>query len=370
MPPAKKFVFVCGQDDFLVDRLGRERFDRMAADTVDEFSREVISGFVANTEEVESCLNRFREAVQTIPMFGGKHVVWLKDVNFLAETQTGKARNHPEPGRGAAGSAGQVRRRRDCGADHGGAGGPAQGFPQVVREERGLCAGRGQADGSPEALASIAEAEARALGASFAPGAAELLVARVGTTTRLLVEEVRKLASYAAPDGKGPVVINEAHVAELTPNTAEGDFFETAEAFCRGDLTWTLAALQRHFFTGGDARPVLAALQNRNRLMIQVRALIDAGAAHVGQRGVEGLAGAAATYRDRFGEAAAEKSSYNVFSQNPWYLGKLLGGAKPPSLRRLIDTQGELIAAFEEINRRPQEQEEVLREMAVRCLAG
>ena len=59
---------------------------------------------------------------------------------------------------------------------------------------------------------------------------------------------------------------------------AEGDFFEAAEAFFSGDLKWTLAALHRHFFSGGDARPVIAALQNRNRILLQVRALVDAGA--------------------------------------------------------------------------------------------
>jgi DNA polymerase-3 subunit delta len=40
-----------------------------------------------------------------------------------------------------------------------------------------------------------------------------------------------------------------------------------------------------------------------------------------------------------------------------------------PGLRRLIDNQQEFIRAFEEIIRRPNEQEAVLRDMAVRCLA-
>ena len=39
------------------------------------------------------------------------------------------------------------------------------------------------------------------------------------------------------------------------------------------------------------------------------------------------------------------------------------------NLRRLIDNQQEFIRAFEEIVRRPNEQEAVLRAMAVRCLA-
>jgi DNA polymerase-3 subunit delta len=220
-------------------------------------------------------------------------------------------------------------------------------------------------------------AEAAALGAELAPGALELLLAKVGANTRLLAEEVRKLATYAgqssdpAPGGarEGPITIEEAHVAELTPNSAEGDFFEAAEAFCSGDLRWTLAALERHFFAGGDARPVIAALQNRNRLQIQIRALLDAGEIGLGARGIDGLSRAASAHGARFAEAAGEKSSFNVFAQNAWYLGKVAGSAGLPSLRRLIDNQLDLIVAFEEIIRRPQEQEEVMRELAVRCLA-
>src|SRR5580658_10594648 len=87
----RNFSFICGQDDFLVGRMGRERYEELARDTPDEFSREVISGFAANVDEVGAAVNRFRESVQTIPMFGGRRVVWLKDVNFLADTVTGKA---------------------------------------------------------------------------------------------------------------------------------------------------------------------------------------------------------------------------------------------------------------------------------------
>jgi len=90
----------------------------------------------------------------------------------------------------------------------------------------------------------------------------------------------------------------------------------------------------------------------------------------VGPRGVDGLPRAAQTHAPKYGEAAGEKSSYNLFTQNPWYVGKLAGSAPLPPLRRLIDNQREFVAAFEEIIRRPNEQEEVLRDMAVRCLAA
>ncbi|HEY5079156.1 MAG TPA: DNA polymerase III subunit delta, partial [Opitutaceae bacterium] len=119
-----------------------------------------------------------------------------------------------------------------------------------------------------------------------------------------------------------------------------------------------------------DARPVLSALQNRNRILTQVRALSDSGEARVGPRGIDGLQRAGETYGARYGEAFAEKSSYNLFTQNAWYVGKLAGSAKLPTLRRLIDNQREFINAFEEIARRSDGQEDVLRDMAVRCLAA
>jgi len=383
MAAAKTFTFICGADDFLVGRLGKERFEVMAAAVTDEFSRETISGFAANVGEVESAVNRFRDAVQTVSMFGGQRVVWLKDVNFLADTVTGRAEStltlvqdlqqvlealNPAETLVLI-TAAPIDRRRS--------------FPKWCEKNSDFTLVGGDAESASEALAGVALAEAKSLDASFGPGAVELMLAKVGANTRLIVEETRKLATYALPSnvaGKpsgptvaeaknDPVTITEAHVAELTPNVAEGDFFEAAEAFFSGDLKWTLAALHRHFFAGGDARPVISALQNRNRILLQVRALVDAGDARLGPRGLDGLQRAAGSYAGRF-TGATEKSSYNLFTQNPWYVGKLASGAKLPSLRRLIDNQQEFIVAFEEIVRRPNEQEEVLRETAVRCLTA
>ena len=359
----RNFSFICGQDDFLVGRMGRKRFDELAGDNTDEFSREVISGFAANVDEVGTAVNRFRESVQTIPMFGGRRVVWLKDVNFLADTVTGRAETtlgfvedlqhilqsvNPEE-TAVLITAAPVDRRRS--------------FPKWCEKSSDFSLADGGEDG--EGLAAVVLAEACAVAVQFGPGALELLLAKIGANSRLLVEEVHKLATHAEGD-----VIDEASVAALTPNAAQGEFFETADAVFSGDLKWALDALRRHFFAGGDARPVLAALQNRNRILIQLRALTDAGEAKAGPRGVDGLQKAAQTHGARFGDAVAEKSSYNIFTQNPWYVGKLAGAAPLPSLRRLIDNQRAFIDAFEEIIRRPDAQEEVLRDMAVRCLAA
>jgi DNA polymerase III subunit delta len=363
MSAAKNFTFIGGSDDFLVGRVGKERFEALATEVPDEFSREIISGFAGNVSEVEDAVNRFRDSVQTIAMFGGRRVVWLKDVNFLADSVTGRAESTLKlvedlqqilekinPGETAVLiTAAPMDRRR--------------AFPKWVEKNADFTlAGGDDADGF--ALENVVFTEAKKLGVTFAPDAARLLLAKVGANTRLLVAEVNKLANSVA-EGE---TIEDTHVAELTANTAEGDFFEAAEAFFRGDLKWTLAALHRHFFAGGDARPVISALQNRNRILLQVRALLDAGEVRLGPRGLDGMPKAAATYGAKF-TGATEKNSYNLFSQNPWYLGKLAGSAKLPALRRLIDNQQEFVAAFEELVQRPHEPEEVLRDLAVRCLA-
>lgn len=370
MPGAKPFTFICGPDDFLVGRLGKERFEKMAQEAgADDFSREILSGFANNVEEVETAVNRFRDSVQTVAMFGGKRVVWFKDVNFLADTVTGRAEGtlrqvealqellekvNPDEV-GVIVTAAPLDRRRS--------------FPKWCESHADFELVGGDADSAAEGLAGVALAEARMLGASFGDGAVELLLTKVGANTRLITEEVRKLATFA---GEG-ATIEEAHVAELTPNVAEGDFFEAADRFFAGNLRGTLDALQRHFFAGGDSRPLISSLQNRNRILIQARVLIDAGELKPPSErfGFDKAAWARAqgVFSVHFG-GDTEKSSFNLFTQNQWYAGKLVGGGKLPTLRRLIDNQQEFIRAFEEIIRRSSEQEMVMREMVVRCLGA
>ena len=48
----RNFAFICGPDDFIVGRLGKERFEALATEAnADEFSREIVSGFAVNVDE-------------------------------------------------------------------------------------------------------------------------------------------------------------------------------------------------------------------------------------------------------------------------------------------------------------------------------
>ena len=83
--------FICGDDDYLVAEKGRELFAEASRDLEDDLAMEVIDGRAANVAEVEGILTQFSTAVMTRPMFGDRKVVWLKDINFLANNQTGNA---------------------------------------------------------------------------------------------------------------------------------------------------------------------------------------------------------------------------------------------------------------------------------------
>jgi len=369
MAEPHRFTYISGPDDYLVGRLAKKRWEGLEKTVDDDFSSEVISGHAGKVEDVEQAVNRFRQATQTMGLFGGRRIVWLKNVSFLADNQTGRSESvqqlcedlreiletiSPEEV-GVLISASPVDRRKR--------------FPKWL-EKNGEYLPAGGLDakgGGMEMLVAALSEECEELDVRISRESTEILISKVNGNTRLLLEEARKLATYLGESG---AEITPKLIEELVPNFGEGDFFEATEAFFSRNLPWTLDALKRHFFSGNDARPVLASLQNRNRLLIQLRGLMDGGEISLGARGIAkaGFEAAASTYA-RFFEGLSEKSNFNVFTQNLWYMGKLAGETKLPKLKCLIDHQLEFANAFEGIVQRPNEQEDVLRDMAIRCLA-
>ena len=49
---------------------------------------ETIDAAVGNSNEALKALGKLREALQTLPFFGGGKVVWLKDCSFLGDDRT------------------------------------------------------------------------------------------------------------------------------------------------------------------------------------------------------------------------------------------------------------------------------------------
>ena len=360
---APAFTLICGPDDFLVAERARRRWAELSAGLDPQMGLEIIDGQAIKVEEAVDAVDRFIGATQTLSLFGDEKAVWLRNISFLGDNRVGKANGTQEAVENLVAALGQIdpantrvllsaspidRRKK------------TYKTLQSVGEVDFI-----DVDRDGEGLVRLAQNAAQEAGATLSDAGARALVERVHAHTRLVLEEARKLATAAGPDGAeiGPELVN-----DLVPPFGEGDFFETTEAFFALDLAWTLAALRRHFFAGYDARPVLSGLQNRTRLLIQLKALQELGAVR-GRVSKGGLETAKGQFGASWGPAAGTKSNFNVFAQNPFYLGRLARPLDKLKMRDLLAFQNHFLAAFTGLLDRPQAQEEVMREAVLKCLA-
>ena len=366
---APRFTFVCGTDDFWVTRRARGVYEDMSKDVEDQaFSCEVVLGSARNVAEVEKAVARFISATQTLSLFGDKKVIWFKDITFLADSVTGRAEGtlnqveslkklleslDPEAVSVIL-SASPVDRRRS--------------FPKWCEKNADYhLADPGKPADREAQLRDLIKRESETFGIDIPFEQVTILIGKLNGNARLAVEEVRKLATYL---GDETDEITEEMLNELVPNFGEGDFFEPVEAFYALNLEWALDSLRRYFFIAKESRPLLTSLQNRNRLMIQLKVLLVSNQIQQGPRGISkaSMERAAALHAEAYaGENG--KSSFNVFSQNPWYLGRLAEPLGRLTLKELVDFQKEFMRGFKETLSRPNEQLEVMRELVVRCLS-
>ena len=80
-------ALVCGDDDFAVKQRAKQLFQEWSA-KLGGMDHETIEANVGNSGDALNVIGKLREALQTLPFFGGGKVVWLRDCNFLGEERT------------------------------------------------------------------------------------------------------------------------------------------------------------------------------------------------------------------------------------------------------------------------------------------
>lgn len=334
---------VAGGDEFLVDRESRRLFEAARQAAGAGADPEVVDGSLRVVADAPAVEARIRESLAVMGLFGSSKVVWIRSFNWLElpKAQAGSEQvveileqhlipllcNPPPDVRVVVSLIPPGRSRRE--------------FKQL-KAAAGAFADLPEPD--DEELARIAADAFRAAGAKPGPGAVAALLERVTGSTRALIAEAEKLAVHAGPGG----AVTAEDVRLLTPVFGESDFFEPVDALLSGDLARTLGSLDRFFFNNSSARPLLASLHNRLRLLIQLRAFADAGLVRLTAAGISDreLKALAARFAPLHG--SGDKSSTNPFSQNPWYLGtKVAPAAARFTLRELVDLQLDLAAVAE-----------------------
>ena len=364
-------AIIAGKDEFLVDQDGRACFEKAKKAAGADAEAEVINGQIIRVDDARVLEVQFTESVKTLSMFGSKRVIWLRNFNLVSDSVAAKSDLTKEslenmlkvvvesdPAVSIIISATPYDgRRKDLSSLKSEA-------TDFILHASASKSPFDKGDAQADAQVALAVERFKTLGVKFERGVPEVLVGRVGQSTRLVLGEAEKLATYVGAGG----TIKETDVHLIVPTFGEGEFFEPIEALAARDLKWGMESLDRYFFNEDSSRPLLIVLQNRLRLLIQIRCLADSGDFRVSDAGLPKgqFEAASGRHGPTFGSAA--KSSANLFSQNAWYVSnKVAPAAARFTLAELVDLQLACADCFDASNRG--EDESSVRAMFLRALA-
>jgi DNA polymerase-3 subunit delta len=77
-------VLIHGDDDHGVRQRARQIFDQWCGES-EQSDQEIIDGQASNGSEVLQSIGRLREALNTLPFFGGAKVVWWRQCSFFGD---------------------------------------------------------------------------------------------------------------------------------------------------------------------------------------------------------------------------------------------------------------------------------------------
>lgn len=242
-------ITVYGSDDGQVNDHARKSFGELTEGT-NEFSHEIIDGSATDADTAALICRQVIEALETMPMFGGRKVVWLKGATFLGDSVTGRAEATTQAlqslasllERGLADdvclliSATEFDKRRT--------------FNKLLAKKGTDVEYRRpdiSQDGWESQVADLANKTAREQGVQFEPPALDLFIHLVSESSRQIASEVAKLALYISPERQ---VISEQDVRDLVPVTRSGIVFEISRAIENGQAAQTIRLMDAQLDSG------------------------------------------------------------------------------------------------------------------------
>jgi DNA polymerase-3 subunit delta len=320
--------FVAGDDHFSVAKRGSSIVQAFGDAEV-----EIIDSDAGTIAEVTRELREVCEALRTIPFGAVKKFVWYRGVSFLGDTQLSHAEDvlgwlqelqnlfGKLPDVGCLVTAEAIDKRQKT----------VKWFLENCHTEildapkRGGCE-QYIRDGVRHAQKKIT---AEAL---------NKFLLRTGNDLAMIDTELDKLLLYVG--GKGD--IEPEDIDAIVIDWRDSDFFEAIDLFFGDDVAAFLDGIHRQFLYRGEGRPLLAALQNRVRLLIQLRYFYENDALErISKAELERL-------KMRY-EGICYTGTGSIFNQNPWYLGKLLSIAQKSSLHHWIAFQVKLLQSLMEL---------------------
>lgn len=247
---------VVGSDEIEVKKAAGELAAKWTPPEAGDFGLEIIDGAAENADQAASRIRATVEALLTLPFFGGGKLVWLKNVNFLADSVLGRAASVQEAldeltgtldrGLGAEVrfllSAIEVDKRRSFYKNLG-----KRAELQVFDK---LDANR---SGWEEEAGDLVQARARRRGLHFEAEALDLFVLLTGGDSRQIDNELEKLDLFC---GEARTVTAE-QVRTMVPLSRAGVIFELGNALAARQLDRALSLIRSLLDQGESAIGIL-----------------------------------------------------------------------------------------------------------------
>jgi len=234
-PNAGNFHAVVGSDEGMVREKALALYNQLTGGLDDGFTHETIDGIADNSDSAFEICSSTIQALQTIPMFGGDKVVWLRNANFLGDNVTGRSQRT---------EAGVESLRTTL----------AHGLPDGVKfllTAQGVDKRRGfwkfieasaqvqvcdridtNRDDWQDQVATMVTTRARGLGLDFEPDALAIFVLLAGEQSQQIGNELEKLDLYLGPERR---TITEDDVNVLVPLSRAAVVFEIGKAIQMGN---------------------------------------------------------------------------------------------------------------------------------------
>ncbi|MFQ3670690.1 MAG: DNA polymerase III subunit delta [Verrucomicrobiia bacterium] len=269
-----KHVLIFGSDEFRVAERAREVLEAVAPE--DPMNLEEVDGQVFLVDQAVAQVEKVREALLTLPFFGGRKVVHFKNVTFTGDSREGRS----EAVQGALERLLETLRRCPVGEVQLVVSALAWDRRRTFAKQLEAMAHTERFDlvdlgkrGGEQVVAAEVERALGSMGLTAEPAAVGRLVALVGNETRTLYAEVEKLAVYLHPSN----LVTEEAVREIVAWTREMVVWDLCDAAGEGRTREALGLLRQLLAQGENEMGLLAALSNHFRLMACCRVLAEAG---------------------------------------------------------------------------------------------
>lgn len=327
-------LLVFGEDDFGVKQRARQAYDQWCRES-GGFDNEIIDAAAGNSGEALAAIGKLREALQTLPFFGGGKVVWFQNCNFLSDERTASAAAVTEAlaelarelkefkweGVRLLITAGKVDKRKTFYKTLEKIG-SAEQFAGLSMDDKDWA---GQAE-----MAAVKQL--RGLGKEIADDALGALVANIGPNTRQLAGEVEKLTLYV---GERPRITLE-DVEAIVSRNKQAKAFALADALGSRNLPRLLKTLDQELWemrtdSSRSEIGLLYGIISKVRTMLFLKEMMK-----------EGWIQADASF-PRFkamlekvpAEALPRDRKFNPLAMHPWMLYNALGQTKNYSSEEL-----------------------------------